>query len=120
MATETTIILVDDIDGSEAAETVRFGLDGRDYEIDLSEINAKELRGSLAGFIESGRRYKPTTKQRRSVPTRPGKTSSVSAPALTDKEQSLAIRDWGRANGFAIADRGRLPARVVQAYHQAR
>lgn len=111
MATETTIILVDDIDGSDAAETVRFGLDGRDYEIDLSETNAKELRASLAGFIESGRR---------TGGKRPARKQGGTAPARPDKEQMRAIREWARAHDYSVKDRGRIPAKVMQAYHQAR
>lgn len=118
MATETTIHLVDDIDGSEAAETVLFGLDGRHYEIDLSETNAKELRESLGGFIESGRRCKPTAEPPRRRNSSASGKPSTPAPTVVDKEQSRAIRDWARTNGFTIADRGRIPAQVVQAFNQ--
>ena len=107
MAQETTVRLVDDIDGSEAVETVRFGLDGRVYEIDLSEANAKELRASLAGFIESGRRLGGR------------KTVTRTGGARPDREQLHAIREWARANGHNVKDRGRIPAAVVEAYHQA-
>ena len=51
MAKKVQIILEDDIDGSEAAETVSFALDGTSYEIDLSDANAAKLRDSLALFI---------------------------------------------------------------------
>lgn len=111
MATQITTLLVDDVTGEAADETVRFGLDGKAYEIDLSEANAKELRGALAGYIESGRRIRDgkTTAPRHSS----GQRSSV------DREQSPAIRDWARRQGHTIADRGRIPAKVVEAFNAA-
>ncbi len=56
MAQKIQTLLVDDIDGSEAESTVRFGLDGTSYEIDLSAAHATELRGALARFVTAGRK----------------------------------------------------------------
>ena len=56
MARRTVVMLTDDIDGSEATETVRFGLDGRDYEVDLSKKNAKSLRDGLKRYVKVGRK----------------------------------------------------------------
>jgi hypothetical protein len=110
MAREVVTHLVDDVTGEPADETVTFGLDGKTFEIDLSEANAKELRASLAGYIESARRV------------RDGKTGAATrrttAPRA-DRAQTQAVRDWARRNGHTIADRGRIPAAVVEAFNAA-
>lgn len=109
MAQQVFVSLVDDLDGSEAEETVQFGLDGITYEIDLSAHNAGDLRDSLAQYIEYARR---SGGRRR--------TKSVSAPAqatTNGREQSQAIRAWARESGFEVSDRGRIPSEVVEAYH---
>jgi hypothetical protein len=109
MAQKVITHLVDDVTGETADETVRFGLDGKQYVIDLSEANAKELRAALAGYIESGR------------VDRPGKTAApkTAGRRAGDREQSLAIRDWARNNNFTVADRGRIPAAVIDAFNDA-
>jgi hypothetical protein len=99
--------LVDDLDGSVAAETLRFGLEGRQYEIDLSEGNAARLRDSLAAFVTSARRVTG------------GRTMSQSTGrASRDREQTGAVREWARANGFEVSHRGRIAADVLKAYEQ--
>lgn len=107
MATNTIIRLVDDITGEEAAETVRFGLDGKSYLIDLSDTSAKELRDALAGYIESARA------ERTPAPAR-------QLRAVVDREQLQAIRVWARTHGWPdVKDRGRVAADVLAAYHAA-
>lgn len=110
MAQQVFVSLVDDIDGSEADETVQFGLDGVTYEIDLSEHNAGDLRDAMAQYIEYARRSggRKRTKERVSAPAQ---------PATNDREQNQAIRAWARDSGFEISDRGRIPGEVVEAYH---
>jgi hypothetical protein len=103
MAQRVSITLVDDLDGTEAAETVTFGLDGVNYEIDLSEQNAKELRSRFDDFIPSAR--KVGGKRKRG-------TGGV-------KSQSKVIREWARENGLEVPSRGVLPASVVAAYEAA-
>src|SRR6266705_3520824 len=93
MATITNVTLVDDIDGAPAAETVRFALDGKPYEIDLSETNAKELREAFAGYIESARR------------DRDARTVVKAAPRAA-RELTQAIRVWARSQGLTLAERG--------------
>ncbi|EID54760.1 histone-like nucleoid-structuring protein Lsr2 [Saccharomonospora xinjiangensis] len=113
MAQKVLVSLVDDLDGSEAEETVEFGLDGVNYEIDLSAENAEELRDALAQYVEHARRA--GGRKRTS-----GK-SAVKAPARSaavDREQNQAIRAWARKNGFEVSDRGRIPSEVVEAYHR--
>ncbi|MEU0529238.1 histone-like nucleoid-structuring protein Lsr2 [Amycolatopsis tolypomycina] len=111
MAQQTVIQLVDDLDGSEAHETVEFGLDGVEYQIDLSEANADELRDVLAQYVGHARRS--GGKKRRS-----NASSASGAKPQVDREQNQAIRDWARGRGFEISDRGRIPNEVVAAYHQ--
>ena len=110
MAKQTTITLIDDIDGSEAEEQVEFAIDGKGYEIDLSAANVSRLRDALAPFVSAARR----TGGRR------GGGSSAAAPARagTDREQNQAIREWATQQGMKISERGRIPSNVLEAYHQ--
>ena len=106
MAQKITVALEDDLDGGPADETVRFGLGGAEYEIDLSKKNARAFRKQLAPFIEHAR--KAGRGQRR----RPGRT----APR---RERSGDIRAWAKGQGIAVSDRGRIPASVVEQYEAA-
>ncbi|GAA4551370.1 MULTISPECIES: histone-like nucleoid-structuring protein Lsr2 [Amycolatopsis] len=115
MAQKVLVSLVDDIDGTEAEETVEFGLDGVAYQIDLSAENAEELRDVLAQYVEHARR----AGGRKRAPIRPAVGAKASArPATVDREQNQAIRAWARKNGYAVSDRGRIPSEVVEAYHK--
>jgi hypothetical protein len=119
MATMTTVTLVDDLDGSEAEETISFGLDGASYEIDLGEKNAKKLRDSLALYVAHARRVDGGRRSAtRSATARPksGRSTSRSAP---DREQTAAIREWARSNGYEVSERGRLSSAVVEAFEAA-
>ncbi|WP_020669755.1 histone-like nucleoid-structuring protein Lsr2 [Amycolatopsis nigrescens] len=113
MVEKVMISLVDDLDGSEAEETVEFGLDGVSYQIDLSSDNAEELRDALAQYVEHARRAGGRKRTASRV------ASKVAArPATVDREQNQAIRAWARKNGFQVSDRGRIPSEVVDAYHK--
>jgi hypothetical protein len=112
MARKTVVQFVDDIDGGQADETVIFGLDGSDYEIDLSAKNATELREALAPFVGSGRRTGG-----RAATGRRGRGSRASRRASTDR--SAEIREWARGKGFTVSDRGRISREVVEAYEKA-
>ncbi len=105
MAQKVSIILVDDLDGSEAAETVSFGLDGSSYEIDLTEAHATALREALAGYVGNAR--KVTGGRRRK------------AAATSEGPSAREVRDWARSNGFTVPDRGRIPADVRDAFDAA-
>jgi hypothetical protein len=109
MAQKVNIVLVDDLDGSEAEETVSFGLDGATYEIDLSAANAATLREALAGYVGVAR--KVTGARRRSGGRR---ASNASAGASTSD-----VRDWARANGYTVSERGRVSAEIQSAYAAA-
>ena len=116
MAQKVTVTLVDDLDGSTAEETVEFGLDGVSYTIDLSSGNAGKLRDALADFVGSARR---AGGRKRIGPGRPAGAGAVKArPASADREQNQAIREWARKQGMKVSDRGRIPAEVLDAYHQ--
>ncbi|MDT7579079.1 MAG: hypothetical protein QOK35_343, partial [Pseudonocardiales bacterium] len=92
VAKQTTVILVDDLDGGEATEQVEFGVDGKSYEIDLSAANSAKLRAALAPFISAARR----AGARRSTPP-----PAPSRPA-SDRVQNQAIREWAVAQGMKI------------------
>ncbi len=126
MAQRVQMILEDDIDGSAADGTVEFHLDGTDYEIDLSDAHADELREALAGWVAHARRIggrraprtKTTAGSTGSAST--GRSSgSVNKPAVSDKEQLAAMREWGQANGYMVSARGRVSATVRDAYQAA-
>ncbi|MDH2414223.1 Lsr2 family protein [Nocardioides sp. CER19] len=109
MAQKVHIVLEDDLDGSEATETVSFALDGTSYEIDLNDDNAAKLRDALAVYIGHGR--KVTGGGRRGG----GRRSAAATGGTSAKE----IRDWARSNGYDVPDRGRIPAEVRSAYEAA-
>jgi len=115
MATITTTTLVDDLDGSEAAGAVTFALDGVSYEIDLSEENAEKLRDALAGYVAGARRVDGG---RRAAKAKPAKAAR-GARTAPDREQTAAIREWARANGHEVSERGRLSATVLAAFEAA-
>jgi Lsr2 len=108
MAQQTTVTLTDDIDGSRAAETVSFGLDGRVYEIDLSKKNAASLRKVLGEFTSSARRVRAGAKS--------AKATRHSAPSAVDAK---AVREWAQAQGISVSARGRVPSDVVEKYYAA-
>jgi Lsr2 len=104
MAQRVEVILEDDIDGSPAAETVQFALNGTSYEIDLSNENAQALRGALGRYVEHARKASGGPRQARG----PRKRADTSA-----------VREWARAQGKEISDRGRIPASVMKEYQAA-
>lgn len=111
MAKQTTVTLIDDIDGSEADEQVEFAIDGKSYEIDLSSANGSRLRDALAPFVSAARR----AGGRRSSAA---SSSTSAARPSTDREQNQAIREWAVQQGMKISERGRIPSNVLEAYHQ--
>ncbi len=110
MAKKVIVELIDDYDGkSTAQETVVLGIDGVEYEIDLSVKNAGELRKVFEQWIESGRK----------VGRIPKAQSKVGARTAVDRERTEAVREWARRNGCAVSGRGRLHASVIEAYNKA-
>lgn len=108
MAQKVNIVLVDDIDGTEATQTVSFGLDGANYEIDLNDENASALREALAAYVGHGRK----------VGRGGGAKRGGRAPA-GGGTSAKEIREWARDNGFTVPERGRIPADVREAYESA-
>ncbi|MCH5676930.1 histone-like nucleoid-structuring protein Lsr2 [Streptomyces gilvus] len=104
MAQKVVVTLFDDIDGSEAAETIAFGLDGKSYEIDLNQANAKKLRKALAPYVEAGRKRSKSGKAYRQTEVAPD-------PA--------AVRAWALANKMDVPARGRIPKKVYEAFSEA-
>ncbi|GAA4419847.1 Lsr2 family protein [Georgenia halophila] len=109
MAQKVQVQLIDDIDGSEADETVTFALDGVTYEIDLNEAHAKAMRESLAEWVGHARRSggRRTTGRRG---TRAGSGSGSDAGK---------IREWARKHGYEVSERGRISAEIREAYEKA-
>jgi hypothetical protein len=103
--------LIDDLDGEKADETIEFGIDGKNYQIDLSKANAGKLRDALASYVAAARR----TGGRRQG----GSSAGITRRPAIDREQNQAIRDWARKKGMKVSDRGRIPAQVLTAYHKA-
>ena len=104
MATKVLTTLQDDIDGSAAVETIRFALNGVEWEIDLSERNANRLRNSLNDFITHGRKV--------------GAKSERNDASSRDFEPK-DVRQWAEANGIDVNSRGRIPAEIVERYRSA-
>jgi hypothetical protein len=109
MARTLQINLIDDIDGSTADETVRFALDGTNYEIDLSAKHAAKLRTDLEKYVEAARRTGT------GGVTRAGR-GRTSQPARTDRDQNRAIRSWAKRKRIPLSDRGRIPQRILDRY----
>jgi hypothetical protein len=108
MAQKVEVLLVDDIDGSAAVETIEFGLDGARYEIDLNAGHARELRELTAPYSGKARRV-----------TGPGRRPARSRSASVNGVNSEKIREWAKAQGIEVKDRGRVPAGLVARYEMA-
>jgi hypothetical protein len=109
MAKKIQTFFIDDLDGGEAGGTVSFGLDGTQYEIDLSATHAEELRKTLARYTEAARKVA-------SAARRPaGNGRKASATGLNTTE----VRDWAKEQGIEVRDRGRVPANVVAKFQAA-
>lgn len=109
MAQRVQVFLIDDLDGSDAEETVTFGLDGSVYEIDLSSANAAKLREVLTPFAEAGRK----------APVRQARGGKRRSRATASRERSSEIRAWAKANGKPINERGRIPQSIMDEYEAA-
>src|SRR6185503_9756943 len=100
VAQKIQTLFVDDLDGSEAEGTIRFGLDGTEYEIDLNAEHAQALRNALAHYVSAGRRVGGGARRQ----VRGGRR----APA--NGVNSTEVREWAKAQGMEVKDRGRVPA----------
>jgi hypothetical protein len=109
VAQRTEIVFTDDLDGGPADETVRFGIDGTQYEIDLSKPHAGELRSALEPFIASARR----------VTAAGGGSRRASRPAARRGPNPSDVRAWARSEGIEVKDKGRVPAELVVKFQTA-
>ena len=112
MARTVKVQLLDDIDGSHADETLAYGLDGVNYEIDLSAQHAEELRAALAKFILKSRRV-----GRGRITASRGRTAG--AVGHSERAHNQAIRDWAKSQGIEVSERGRIPRGVAEQYEAA-
>ncbi|NGO71875.1 Lsr2 dimerization domain-containing protein [Streptomyces boncukensis] len=108
MAQKVQVLLVDDLDGGEADETVTFALDGKTYEIDLTTDNANRLRSALEPYLKGGRR----------TGGRSSRKGGRAAPA-GGSQDTAKIRAWAKEQGYEVNDRGRVPAGIREAYEKA-
>ena len=111
MRHEVTVV-TDDLDGSEGAQTILFAIDGRAFQIDLSDDNAQEMRQAFAKYTEAGRLVGRGT----GTPL-PGKVATSKAmPGRNDPAFVHRVKDWAKNNGHKVPNRGRVPNAVVNAY----
>ncbi|MGL5406722.1 MAG: histone-like nucleoid-structuring protein Lsr2 [Propionibacteriaceae bacterium] len=106
MAQRVNVMLIDDVDGSPADETVSFALDGVQYEMDLTKENAEILRVSFGEWVSKARRVG-------------GRKNSGKAVRFAARDNNEEIRTWARDNGHDVKERGRIPLSLIQAYDAA-
>jgi hypothetical protein len=109
VAQKIQTLFIDDLDSSEAEGTVRFGLDGTEYEIDLNAQHAEELRKALARYVSAARRAGGRARR----PVRTGRRASANGHNTTE------VREWAKAQGIEVKDRGRVPAELVVKFKAA-
>lgn len=107
MAQKVITLLTDDLDGSEASQTVLFALDGKSYEIDLNDAHAEKIREALAPFVGNARK------------TSGGRGTVRRMGSSKPNEDTAAVRAWAKDNGYEVNDRGRVPANIREAYAKA-
>lgn len=106
MAQRVKVQLIDDLTGDEAEETVKFGIDGITYEIDLTAENARKLREQLNPYLEKGRKAR-------------GRSAAQPRPRTSDRENTQRIRQWAEKHGYHPSSRGRISKNILEAYQAA-
>ena len=123
MAQRQVTVFIDDVTGDEleSGESVNFALDGVEYQIDLSEEHADELRKAFAPYVLKGRRTGGRYARGGGSAGRARRSADSASSGTGDgsKRDTQAIREWAQANGHKVSDRGRIPASVVKAYEAA-
>jgi Lsr2 len=112
VAKRTIHMLIDDLDGGTADETITFSIDGIQYQIDLSAKNATKMRKALARYIDAGTRIGRSPRD----PARPT-AGGRRAPATVDRDQNRTIRQWAHSKRIDVSDRGRIKQEIVDRYH---
>lgn len=110
MAQKVETVFIDDLDGSKADTTIRFGLDGTDFEIDLNTTHADELRKAAQRYIQAGRKVSNARRSTRSTSRRSTTSSGAS---------SSEVREWAKSEGYEVKERGRIPAELVVKFQAA-
>jgi hypothetical protein len=113
---EVTVSLIDDFDGTEASETVKFALDGKTYEIDLSKSNATELRRTLRPYIDRSRTARRAPATRRKAKGSSGRRGPARRSEGYDRTE---VRAWAKANRIKVAPRGRISNEIVEKWRKA-
>lgn len=108
MAKKQVVVLEDDIQGGDAAETLRFAFDGNQYEIDLNDKNAAKMRDTLSFYVDHARRV-----------GRSGRSASARSRTTIGEVDNRAVRAWAASNGIQLSGRGRIPAKVIDQYRAA-
>ncbi|WDF35096.1 Lsr2 family protein (plasmid) [Arthrobacter agilis] len=119
MAQRVQVDLVDDLNGEEAQETVRFGVDGIDYEIDLTTENAEKLRSTLSEYVNKGRKATTGRRGQGGQSGQGGQTSRSASTSRSKREETQRIRQWAQDNGHNPSSRGRITQSIVDAYNEA-
>ena len=109
MAQKVEVTLIDDLDGSNAEESLTFGLGNTQYEIDLSGPNAQKLRDALAPYVAAGRKVTASRQTGRGL----GRKAVAVGPDTAE------VREWAKAEGLEVSDRGRIAAAVVVKFQEA-
>jgi Lsr2 len=109
VAQKIQTLFIDDLDGSAAEGTVRFGLDGTEYEIDLNTEHAQALRDALALYVGAARRTSGAARR----PARTGRRAAANGLNTTE------VREWAKAQGIEVKDRGRVPAELIVKFKAA-
>jgi hypothetical protein len=112
VAQKVQVLLLDDLSGGAADETVTFALDGKSYEIDLNSENADKLRDALDPYVKAGRRAGGGRSAR-------GRGRAAAPAGGTSSQDTAKIRAWAKENGYEVNDRGRVPANIREAYEKA-
>jgi hypothetical protein len=110
MAQRTTVIVTDDLDGSEGANTITFAYEGIEYAVDLSESNSKKLKKALDPYISAARK---------TGGKRPSGRRSTAAAGRSSSSDTAAIREWARSQGLQVSERGRVPQSLRDQYSAA-
>ena len=111
MAQKTVVVMTDDLTGGDASQTIHFSLDNTDYVIDLNDKNAAALRADFEKYIDAGRRH------RADGAAKPKRGAVVRGPATG--VDTAAVREWARANGHEVSERGRVSKKIIEAYAAA-
>ena len=108
------IVLIDDLDGSEASTTLTYAVDGQEYEIDLSEKNAEKFRTTLAPYIEKGR----PAERRPTLQTAGGRRTRRRSSGASGRDDLPLIRAWAESQGLGVSSRGRIKKEIIDQYDQ--